>query len=176
MTTGKRSHQVPKDSLIQKGDSSSQQVRERASGAQRNPLKCRSQLRSTTLSTGKNLGLNSGLLQEAEGESDHLPETASNCLLGWGRVSGLRSGMEVLCHVRVYKFASLRQTPAVIWVRSLHPQVRGEFIRSRVSPKRVSGLTRAEESPKSPGGKWQEKDEVSAFPKPFLLCVYLAIW
>jgi hypothetical protein len=33
---------------------------------------------NTAYQTGKNLGSNSGLPQEAEGETDHLPENASN--------------------------------------------------------------------------------------------------
>jgi hypothetical protein len=38
---------------------------------------------STVCQTGKNLGSNSGLPQEAEGETDQLPERhSSNCLLG----------------------------------------------------------------------------------------------
>jgi hypothetical protein len=39
-------------------------------------------LESTALQTEKNLGSNLGLLQEAEGETDHLPEATSNRLLG----------------------------------------------------------------------------------------------
>jgi hypothetical protein len=80
-TTGRRSYQTPMDSLIWRRDSSFQQVGVRASSAQRNPLRCRNQLRSTALHTGKNLGSSSGLPQEAERETDHLPETASNYLL-----------------------------------------------------------------------------------------------
>jgi hypothetical protein len=38
--------------------------------------------RETACQIGKNSGSNSGLPQEAEGETDHLPETASNSLLG----------------------------------------------------------------------------------------------
>jgi hypothetical protein len=46
------------------------------------PTEAQNQLRSTVLHTGKNSSSNSGLPQEAEGESNHLSETASNCLLG----------------------------------------------------------------------------------------------
>jgi hypothetical protein len=73
---------VPTDSLIQKEDHLPSELGARALDAQRNPLSHRNQLGSTGLHTGKNLGLNSGLLQEAGGESDHLPETSSNCLMG----------------------------------------------------------------------------------------------
>jgi hypothetical protein len=37
---------------------------------------------SATCQTGKNPGSNSGLPQKAEGETDHLPETATNHLSG----------------------------------------------------------------------------------------------
>jgi hypothetical protein len=86
-TTGRRSHQVPMDSLIPRKDLSFQWVRAKASAAQRNPLRLKNQFRNTALCTGKNPGSNSGLPQKAEGESDHLPETTSNCLLGWNHVS-----------------------------------------------------------------------------------------
>jgi hypothetical protein len=43
--------------------------------AQRNPERLGNQLGSPTHQTGKNLGSNSGLPQEAEGESDQFPET-----------------------------------------------------------------------------------------------------
>jgi hypothetical protein len=56
--------------------------------------------RSTTHQTGKNPDSNSGLPQEAEGETDHLPETASNQLF-WGETISLRfrewGGSIVLC-------------------------------------------------------------------------------
>jgi hypothetical protein len=61
--------------LDPKGDSSSQEVGVRALDAQWNPLRHRNQLGSTTHQIGKNLGSNSGLPQEAAGETDHLPET-----------------------------------------------------------------------------------------------------
>jgi hypothetical protein len=54
-TTGRRPHQVPTDSLIRKGDSSSVSQGE-GLNAQRNPLRHRSQLKSTALCTSKNLG------------------------------------------------------------------------------------------------------------------------
>jgi hypothetical protein len=60
------------------GDSSSQRVRARASDAQRNQ---RGE-ETTAHQTDKKPGSNSDLPQEAEGETDHLPETASNRLLG----------------------------------------------------------------------------------------------
>jgi hypothetical protein len=41
----------------------------------------------TAPQTGKNSSLNSDLPQGAEGETDHLPETTSYCLLGWNYVS-----------------------------------------------------------------------------------------
>jgi hypothetical protein len=67
----------------------------RASDAQRNPLRCRNQFRSTAPHIGKNLGSNSGLPQEAEGESDHLPETAKELPVGVKPcLSGLGSRME----------------------------------------------------------------------------------
>jgi hypothetical protein len=62
----------------------------RASDAQWNPVRCRNQRGegSTTHQTGKNLGSNSGLLQEAEGETDHLPmRHTSNCLFCGENVS-----------------------------------------------------------------------------------------
>jgi hypothetical protein len=73
----RRFHQAPMDSLISRRGSSSQWVEVKASGTQRNPVRCRDQQGegSTSCQTGKNLGWNSGLLQEAEGEPDHLPET-----------------------------------------------------------------------------------------------------
>jgi hypothetical protein len=46
----------------------------RALDAQWNPLRHRNQLRRTALPTGKNPCSNSDLPQEAEGETDHLPE------------------------------------------------------------------------------------------------------
>jgi hypothetical protein len=66
------------------GDSSSQRVRARASDAQRNPVRRRNQQgeETTAHQTDKKPGSNSDLPQEAEGETDHLPETASNRLLG----------------------------------------------------------------------------------------------
>jgi hypothetical protein len=70
------------DSLNQRGNSFSQRVGESALDVHRTPLRHRNQLRNTALRAGKKPGLNSDLLQEAEGESDHLPETISNCLLG----------------------------------------------------------------------------------------------
>jgi hypothetical protein len=71
-----------------RGASSSQRVRVRASNAQQNPLRCRNRLRSTDLHTGKSLGSNSGLPQEAEGETDHLPETLVTAC--WGEALSLR--------------------------------------------------------------------------------------
>jgi hypothetical protein len=64
------------------GDSSSWQVGVRALDAQWNPVRHRNQLENITHQTGKNPGSNSDLPQEAEGETDHLPETTSNFLLG----------------------------------------------------------------------------------------------
>jgi hypothetical protein len=90
---GRRSHQPPTDSLIQRGDSSSLWVGVRASDTQQNPVRCRNQLGegSTAHQTGKNPGSYSGLPQEAEGETDHLPESVSNCLF-WGEAMSLRFG------------------------------------------------------------------------------------
>jgi hypothetical protein len=75
----------------------------RASDAQWNPVRCRNQRRegSTTHQTGENLGLNSDLHQEAEGETDHLPmKHPSNCFFG-GRTISLsfreQEGSTVLC-------------------------------------------------------------------------------
>jgi hypothetical protein len=63
---------------------------------------------STAHQTGKNPGSNSDLLQEAEGEPDHLPMGHTStchfgvklCLLGSG------SSVEVQCCMRVYENAS----------------------------------------------------------------------
>jgi hypothetical protein len=69
------------DSLILQGIRPHGQVGVKASDAQQNLVRRRNQLGSTTCQTGKNLDSNVGLPQEAEGETDHLPETTSNCLL-----------------------------------------------------------------------------------------------
>jgi hypothetical protein len=51
---------------------------------------------STATQIGKNLGSNSDVPQEAEEETDQLPKTPSNCLLGWKTgLSGLGSWMKV---------------------------------------------------------------------------------
>jgi hypothetical protein len=65
--TARRSHQAPMDSLIWW-----------------NPVRHKNQRGegSAIGQTGKNLGSNSGLPQEAEGETDHLPEPATNHILG----------------------------------------------------------------------------------------------
>jgi hypothetical protein len=58
---------------------------------QQNSVRHRNEPGSTTHQIGKNLSSNSGLPQEAEGETDHLPETASNHIFGakpWLSVSG----------------------------------------------------------------------------------------
>jgi hypothetical protein len=67
------------------GESSSQQVGVKASDAQRNLVRCRNQRGegSTAHQTGKSPGSNSGLPQEAEGETDHLPETTQVQGAGW---------------------------------------------------------------------------------------------
>jgi hypothetical protein len=56
--------------------------------------------RSTIHQIGKNPGSNSGLPQEAEGETDHLSETTSNILF-WGETVSFRfkdhGGSTVLC-------------------------------------------------------------------------------
>jgi hypothetical protein len=69
--SGRRFYQVPTDSLIQRGEFILLASWVRASDTQRNPLRHRKQLRSTAVHTGKNLALNSGLLQEAKVEIDH---------------------------------------------------------------------------------------------------------
>jgi hypothetical protein len=150
------------------GNSSFQKVGTRVSDAQRNPLRCRNQLSSTTLRTDFGFRPASGGRTE---ESDHLPETASNWLLGWDHVSLVQGvGWKVLCCVRVYKRVSLRRSLVAKWVRSPDPRFCGELIRSRVSPNRASGvglygLTGAKESPKSPWGEWQETQKRVLFPK-----------
>jgi hypothetical protein len=70
--------------LDPEGDLSSQQVRVRASDAQRNPVRHKNKQGegSTTHQTCKDPGSNSNLPQEAEGEINQLPETTSNHLLG----------------------------------------------------------------------------------------------
>jgi hypothetical protein len=83
-TTRRRSHQVPVDSLIQRRNLSSQRVKVKASEAQWNQWG----EESTACQTGKNLGLNSGLPWEAEGETGHLPGTPSNPI--WGETRSLR--------------------------------------------------------------------------------------
>jgi hypothetical protein len=67
-TTGRKSHHVPMDSLIQWGDSFPRQVGARASDAQRNPVRHRNQLGNSAHQTGENPDSNSGLPEEAEGE------------------------------------------------------------------------------------------------------------
>jgi hypothetical protein len=65
-------------------------------------VRCRNQggEGTTAHQTGKNTGLNLSLLQEAEGEIDHLQETASNHLF-WSETMFLRlreqGGSTVLC-------------------------------------------------------------------------------
>jgi hypothetical protein len=90
-----------KKQLDPEGDSSSQRVGMKVSDAQWNPLRPRNQQGegSTAHQTDKNLGSNSDLSQEAEGETDHFPvRHPSNCLF---RVkpclSGSGSRIEVLC-------------------------------------------------------------------------------
>jgi hypothetical protein len=81
----------------------------RASDAQWNLVRHRNQQveGNTTHQTGKNPGSNSGLPQEAEGETDHLPETTSNHIFGVKPcLSGSGSRMEILCCVRVYENVS----------------------------------------------------------------------
>jgi hypothetical protein len=82
-TAGRRSHQVPIDSLSQRRIPPPSDLG-RALDAQWNPVRSRNQQGEgiTTHRTGKKPGSNSGLPQEAEGETDHLPETVSNRLLG----------------------------------------------------------------------------------------------
>jgi hypothetical protein len=98
-TIRRRSHQVQMDSLIQKGDSFSQQVRVRALDAQWHPVRTRNQWGEgcTAHQTGKNRSSNSRLPQEAEGETDHLLETASNSLLGWSSVSQVQRAEQNCC-------------------------------------------------------------------------------
>jgi hypothetical protein len=62
------------------GDLSSWQVGDRALDVQQDPVRHRNQRGEGNMAhqAGKNPGLNSGLPQEAEGETDHLPETTSN--------------------------------------------------------------------------------------------------
>jgi hypothetical protein len=80
----------------------------RASDAQQNPVRNQQGKGSTAHKTGKNLGSNSDLPQEAEGELDHLPmEHPSNChFVVKPCLSGSGSRMEVQCCVRVYENAS----------------------------------------------------------------------
>jgi hypothetical protein len=81
----------------------------RALDAQQNSMRCRNQQVKgcTSHQTGKNPGLNSGLPQEAEGETDHLPKISSNCLYGVKLyLSGSGGGMEVLDCVRLYENVS----------------------------------------------------------------------
>jgi hypothetical protein len=71
-----------KGQLDPEGDSSSRLVRVKALDAQQNLVRHRNQLGSTAHQIGNNLGSNSDLPQEAEGETDHLPETNSNYRMG----------------------------------------------------------------------------------------------
>jgi hypothetical protein len=72
---------------------------------------------STTHQSAKNPGSNLGLPQEAEGETDHLPETASNHLLGWSCVSQVQGAGQKYC---------------VMWKCVRHPQELGglNFLRN----------------------------------------------
>jgi hypothetical protein len=91
LDSGRRLHQVPKDSLIRRGDSSSWWVGVRVSDAQQNPVRHRNQRGegSTAHQTGKNPGSSSDLPQEAEGKPDHLPMGhPSNCHF-WGETMSL---------------------------------------------------------------------------------------
>jgi hypothetical protein len=66
--------QAPLDRVDLGGGSlSPSELRRQVLVAQRNLKRLRNQLGSPTYQTGKNLGSNSGLPQEAEGESDQLP-------------------------------------------------------------------------------------------------------
>jgi hypothetical protein len=78
-------------------------VRMRASDTQQNVVRCRNQLGSTAHQIGKNLGSNLDLPQEAAGETDHLPDTTSNCLLGWTLISQVQWLGQVLCYAKVCK-------------------------------------------------------------------------
>jgi hypothetical protein len=63
---------------------------------------------STTHQTGKNLGSNSGLPQEAEGELDHLPMGHPVTTIFGVKLclSGSESSMEVWYCIRVYENVS----------------------------------------------------------------------
>jgi hypothetical protein len=74
--------------LDSEGDGSSWRIGVRALDTQWNPVRRRNQLGSTAHQIGKNPGLNSGLPQEAEGETDHLPETLVTAC--WGETVSLR--------------------------------------------------------------------------------------
>jgi hypothetical protein len=119
--------------------------------------------------SGKNLGSNSDVPQEAEGETDQLPETISNCLLGKPCLSGSGSGVEVRCCVRVCENVRLRCNTAAKQVRSPDPQVHGELIGSKVSPTGplvwgLNRLTKAKEIPKSLQRESPETEEASENP------------
>jgi hypothetical protein len=100
-TARRRSHQASMDSLIQGRDSSSQWVRVKALDAQWNLVRHRNQQGegSTAHQTGKNLGSNSGLPQEAEGETELLRETDSKHLLWWSHVSQVRGAGWKYCAI-----------------------------------------------------------------------------
>jgi hypothetical protein len=100
--------------LDPEGDSSFWGVRVKASDTQRIPVRCRNQPGSAAHHTGKNPGSNSGLLQEAERETDHLLETASNHLLWWSRVSQVQTGGQKYCAMQ--KCVRYLQELMGVWV------------------------------------------------------------
>jgi hypothetical protein len=102
-----RPSQAPLDCVDpRRGNPSPSESKRQVPVAQRNLGKARDPTWSPAHQTGQNLGLNSGLLQEAEWESDQLlskpPFGVKMCL------SGSVDRVEVLCCVKICESASLR--------------------------------------------------------------------